>query len=204
MAQGATANVAAHTDNGFLDMHTSVPCGGPGEYGYDSDDGEAGWMGGDDEGAASHDGHEGSFESAPMDATPGMPGLVGDGLVAAPRAVQKIDIKYATAAKRVDVKELKGALWGHIKREARVKNEVLPSDDMDAENDTASAETPSHGATLGSHEHGKDADKKRDVADQLSFRSVVHDLAPDVPTNITVPFYFICVLHLANEKVQIR
>ena len=42
-----------------------------------------------------------------------------------------------------------------------------------------------------------------DDAEVLSFDNVVSDLAPKVPNNITVPFYFICVLHLANEKVRV-
>jgi condensin complex subunit 2 len=37
-----------------------------------------------------------------------------DGLIAAPRMVQKLNIKYATSAKRVDVKLLKSTMWDHI------------------------------------------------------------------------------------------
>ncbi|EEY60998.1 condensin complex subunit 2, putative [Phytophthora infestans T30-4] len=37
-------------------------------------------------------------------------------------------------------------------------------------------------------------------ADETTFKSVVENVAGKVPSNVTVSFYFICVLHLANEK----
>ena len=36
--------------------------------------------------------------------------------------------------------------------------------------------------------------------DTMSFKSMVDDLRPAVPSNITVAFYFMSILHLANEK----
>lgn len=34
----------------------------------------------------------------------------------------------------------------------------------------------------------------------MSFKGMVDDLTPVVPANITVAFYFMSILHLANEK----
>jgi hypothetical protein len=47
--------------------------------------------------------------------------------------------------------------------------------------------------------------KKKDVEeeggeDSMSFKGMVDDLTPVVPANITVAFYFMSILHLANEK----
>ena len=41
-----------------------------------------------------------------------------DGLVAAPRRVEKISVNYARSTKQVDVKELKCALWENINSSA--------------------------------------------------------------------------------------
>ena len=72
-------------------------------YGDDSDDGDFGGGGFDDE-----DGDVDGFGSADD-------GQLGaDGLVAAPRRVEKIRVNYARATKQVDVKELKATLWENI------------------------------------------------------------------------------------------
>jgi len=42
-----------------------------------------------------------------------------------------------------------------------------------------------------------DADKNDEPVIQLSH--TIHDMKPGVNDNVTVPYYFICVLHLANE-----
>ena len=70
-----------------------------------------------------HDDGDDSFDMGGMGG--GMEGGMGggmgggamveaDGLIAAPRMVQKLNIKYATSAKRVDVKLLKSTMWDHI------------------------------------------------------------------------------------------
>lgn len=37
------------------------------------------------------------------------------------------------------------------------------------------------------------------AGDGLSFQSLISTLAPDEPADVTTPFYFICMLHLAND-----
>ncbi|RQM21407.1 hypothetical protein B5M09_009795 [Aphanomyces astaci] len=71
---------------------------------------------------------------------------------------------------RVDVKKLKESIWG-----------TLPFQDA-AMDDLTRATT--------------------DLAIQskVSFEELVQDVAPKVPPNVTVSFYFICMLHLANDK----
>ncbi|KAF0687152.1 Aste57867_21123 [Aphanomyces stellatus] len=96
------------------------------------------------------------------------------GLIQAERVVDKIDIQYERFAKRVDVKKLKESIW-----------ETLPfhnSEPVDPVDELA------------------DATEKMDIKEQVSFEGLVQEVAPKVPSNVTVSFYFICMLHLANDK----
>ena len=80
---------AAEDDDGFGDA-------------YDDDAGFGGGFGNDD---GDHVGVDDAVD----------PDAVGpDGLVAAPRRVEKIQVNYARSTKQVDVKELKATLWENI------------------------------------------------------------------------------------------
>ena len=115
--------------------------------------------------------------------------------------VEKIDIGFATTAKRVNVKKLKTDIWSHINEELEVAASPLASqkqggnDDENEEN-----ETPNVG---GSHKRVS-VDKKggAGAGDALSFQELVCDIANEekCQKDVTVSFYFICLLHLANEK----
>jgi len=103
-------------------------------------------------------------------------------LLRAPRLVEKIDIGFATTAKRVNVKKLKTDIWSHI--------DELPvaSTTEDGENQSPNAGTEAEAAG------GKATDK-------LSFQDLVREIATEQKQkDVTLPFYFICLLHLANEK----
>ena len=108
-----------------------------------------------------------------------------DALLRAPRMVEKIDIGFATTAKRVNVKKLKTDIWSHI--------DELPVASLSAEEDGEN-QSPNAGATEGDAADGKATDK-------LSFQELVREIASEQKQkDVTLPFYFICLLHLANEK----
>jgi condensin complex subunit 2 len=78
-------------------------------FGGDDDvDDDGGFGGGDDD----DDFGFGGFDVVDPDSGPGSANA--DGLVAAPRRVEKITVNYARSTKQVDVKELKCALWENI------------------------------------------------------------------------------------------
>ena len=98
------------------------------------------------------------------------------------RQVGKIDIAYAKRAKKVDVKKLKRRLWNHLQDTV-----AAPGKEDDDMNDEDAMEADSE----------KDEEEKEQAA---SFTESIERLRPELASNITVPFYFICLLHLANEK----
>jgi condensin complex subunit 2 len=88
------------------------------------------------------------------------------------RIVDKVQVGYATVAKKVDVKRLKRDLW--IELESRFE---ISEDATEAE--TAEDEEPQ----------------------VVSFQNAVGELeATKSQLDVSLSFYFICVLHLANEK----
>lgn len=98
------------------------------------------------------------------------------------KAVRKVDTKsvqvgYATIAKKVDVKRLKRDLWTGI------ESSILPKskgDDVDVDDDPL---------------------EESKAEECLSFQDTVRDMEGcKTQVDVTLPFYFICVLHLANEK----
>uniref|UniRef100_M4C6G7 Condensin complex subunit 2 n=1 Tax=Hyaloperonospora arabidopsidis (strain Emoy2) TaxID=559515 RepID=M4C6G7_HYAAE len=119
-----------------------------------------------------------------------------EGLVRADRVVEKIGVHYERFAKRVDVKKLKGSIWEHLEKQV-VKGVGEGDGDVGKASDTD--------VVTGS-ESGK---RPRDIempeqdeceSTETTFESLVEHVATKVPSNVTVSFYFICVLHLANEK----
>lgn len=93
------------------------------------------------------------------------------GLVDQPATVAEARIGFTKRAKRVDVRRLKRELWDELSAA------VMPrSKEGDSEEGGEQGEgTPA------------------------SFQETVAHMAPRMPSNVTVPFYFICALHLANE-----
>lgn len=88
--------------------------GGGGGEGFGGDDDDGGFGGGLD-GDDDDFGFGGSLPGLDPDAS-SAPGA--DGLVAAPRRVEKISVNYARSTKQVDVKELKCALWENVNSSA--------------------------------------------------------------------------------------
>lgn len=108
------------------------------------------------------------------------------------RKVEKIKVGYATVAKKVDVKRLKKDLWNELEssfapsRPPPVQQDEDQDDSLDE--DDESAKPP--GTPVNS-----------EPPKSLSFKETVNDMEANQPQgDVTLPFYFICLLHLANEK----
>lgn len=81
-------------------------------------------------------------------------------------------------AKKVDVKRLKKDLWTELDRALDMNNNTKEKDDNEEEEE-----------------------KDLPLEASLSFQSVVADMqASQAQSDVTLPFYFICMLHLCNEK----
>jgi len=106
------------------------------------------------------------------------------------RKVQKVQVGYATVAKKVDVKRLKRDLWEELERTFQTRNS---SEDSDIE------EIDEHGENMPATP--KDDTAAAACDGPLSFHATVNDMQmTQSQVDVTLPFYFICVLHLANEK----
>lgn len=101
------------------------------------------------------------------------------------RKVATIRVGYATVAKKVDVKRLKNELWDEVRTQIDEKQK----DDLDDDDQESVME----------EEEPKEEASVSDLG--LSFQKAVQDMehAKSQP-DVTLPFYFICMLHLANEK----
>lgn len=148
-----------------------------------------------------------------------------DGLVAAQRVVEKIDVHYERVAKRVDVKKLKTSIWDHLGKVADPGAAAKPADQ------TSEAAVVKNESGKRPREDEDKVEKTEEVVElDTSFESVVESVSTkvsaaqsvwmsvrwfmrvtnvlyasaicysQVPSNVTVSFYFICMLHLANEK----
>jgi condensin complex subunit 2 len=118
-------------------------------------------------------------------------GMDGDangifGMAQAAHKVEKINIKYETVAKKVDVKKLKSSLWTYLdEKEVGVKKEGSSGGEDEEDEEV---------------EEAKEAKETKEEPKEVSCSQTIADLSSTVPGNVTVPFYFICLLHLANEK----
>jgi len=113
----------------------------------------------------------------------------GAGLVAPPNKVRVLDINYAKAAKRIDIKKLKGTMWKMLtaKKEndkENKENNNLPKPDI--------------------QETESEKDQPKDVSGSYTFKSMYDALPNKVSSNmsknLSAPIAFVCLLYLANEK----
>ncbi|CAM9416184.1 unnamed protein product [Chrysoparadoxa australica] len=101
----------------------------------------------------------------------------GAGLLKPVRHVEKIQVNYATKAKKVDVRRLKKDMWKKIDYTQATGGEV--------------------------NEEGPKQTKGCGGEEAMTFQEMVTDVnrtQGQEQDAVTLPFYFICVLHLANEK----
>jgi condensin complex subunit 2 len=96
-------------------------------------------------------------------------------------------------SKRVNIQRLKTDIWGNIRS-------ALPAADQDQDGHGDENHQPS-----GSRQDKLSAASTGD-REALSFQSMISDLAAGDEVrqrDVTLPFYFICLLHLANEHVSL-
>ncbi|PXF50142.1 Condensin complex subunit 2 [Gracilariopsis chorda] len=121
-------------------------------------------------------------------------GEVGVELIAEPTRVEKIDINYAKVAKRVDVRQLKVGIW--TKLCGGSESEGKRAGMKDREDGEQNVENCSHETSCGLPD-------VRDGGVQ-NLQSIVSSIPSIVPassvSDVSVPYVFICLLHLANEK----
>jgi condensin complex subunit 2 len=105
------------------------------------------------------------------------------------RKVDKVRVGFATVAKKVDVKRLKRDLWNEL--ESHFNSKALNEQLQEIEGDHATAKII----------EDKPAVVSTNELSVVSFQDTVRTLGQQqAQTDITLPFYFICILHLANEK----
>ena len=160
------------------------------EYNYDNKNDRDGFCPAIDDGGNDYDddddydaGGGGSF-SQPM----GEEALAGETLIAPPTKVRALDINYAKAAKRIDIKKLKKAIWN-----------VLTISDPEKENkDDNNLPRP-----LVEEEDGGGGEKTVVTGDH-TFKTMYNDLPSKITTNmaknLSGPIAFVSLLYLANEK----
>ena len=111
------------------------------------------------------------------------------------RKVNKVNIGYATVAKKVDVKRLKKDLWNNIETKTTVKPEEKVTDNDAEEGGDISVDKDNQEDDVPVEE------KAEEKEGAISFQDTVKELAASQgQSEVTLPFYFICVLHLCNEK----
>ncbi|XP_074641722.1 condensin complex subunit 2-like [Tubulanus polymorphus] len=106
--------------------------------------------------------------------------LTGDNLLEQPKKVSKIDIAYAKAAKKMDVKKLKHSMWNVLM--------VPPEGDKVQENDETPQTPRLNDSVNGTHTFSE-------LVDVLP-----NKVSKNMAKNLSVPIAFVCLLHLANEK----
>ena len=124
-------------------------------------------------------------------------------MLKADRHVEKLRVKHATRAKRVDVRELKHQIWEDISTlvssDATATAETgVDSDGEDEEKKTSEEEN--HQDAMPSSVQKKKSAGSGAGDENKSFAQVMNKCAAgQQQSGVTLPFYFICVLHLANE-----
>ncbi|KAK3833030.1 MAG: barren protein [Linnemannia elongata] len=145
-------------------------------------------------------------------------GLDGDGndyasqLVTQPKLVKASSISFSKTAKKVDVKKLKDNIWKEMTQQS-LKRQAGGRDDHDRrKNKRANIEDDEdEGGRNNENDerggHSADEDEEGDseyVKKEQRFTEIIGGLSKMYPEqklrDISVPFCFICLLHLANEK----
>ena len=115
------------------------------------------------------------------------------------RKVEKVRVGYAKVAKKVDVKRLKKDLWHDLEtRMSEIDVNIHDSSEDGSHHAKFDEESLSVEKEKDTSYIGSESDSKQKP---ISFQSVLRRLESEQEQEeVTLPFYFICVLHLANEK----
>lgn len=118
------------------------------------------------------------------------------------RKVNKVRVGYATVAKKVDVKRLKRDLWEELESRFGLVATTIDATSTDENEGNEMEEADGIERDDADIAAASDAsEKKRSTETAISFHDAVRTLGEQQPQGeVTLPFYFICILHLANEK----
>ncbi|KAJ1967005.1 hypothetical protein H4R35_006839 [Dimargaris xerosporica] len=116
--------------------------------------------------------------------------LDGEPIMPSLKVIKPLYVNYARTAKRVDVKKLKDNLWHKLV--------TFP------DSTTATADDPALPTEPDKEESAPSSHLSNGVQGEQRFSEVIDSLKTVYPErsikDISVPFCFICLLHLANEK----
>ncbi|EFN83682.1 Condensin complex subunit 2 [Harpegnathos saltator] len=131
-----------------------------------------------DEGRDNNDENECNFEFEDDNNALATQGFTGDNLIAAPKLANKISIAYCLKAKRIDMRQLKKSIWKCLKS-------------TDSEDNTHIAEAVEQ--------------TESDTMKEPKLFNDVYKMVPKLLTKnnveaLSVPLFFISLLHLTNEK----
>lgn len=139
-------------------------------------------------------------------------GLDGDGndyasqLVSQPKRVKATFINFSKTAKKVDVKKLKDNIWKEMTQQSLKRQAAGDSLDRGKSRKKANLEDDKGGEAGDDDEieDAEDGDGVEYVKKEQRFTEIIGGLSKMYPEQklkeISVPFCFICLLHLANEK----
>mmetsp|Transcript_46549 Transcript_46549/g.96801 ORF Transcript_46549/g.96801 Transcript_46549/m.96801 type:complete len:235 (-) Transcript_46549:68-772(-) len=122
------------------------------------------------------------------------------------RRVDKLKIGYAAVARKVDVKRLKRDLWMELEQTFSSRNEEdrekTENEDSDHVSMTSTISDQNSVVSVADNERDDCQQlRSQNEVTMLSFQNTVHDMeANQSQSDVTLPFYFICILHLCNEK----
>jgi hypothetical protein len=130
-------------------------------------------------------------------------------LIQLDRKVEKINIGYAKVPKKVNVKQLKVDIWTKLSALASVDTDVankaqkITSSSSDGSNTHGSSDENVENEAPDQDFHSTDVNSNLEKSSEstMSFTSLVKDINnQQKQKDVTCSFYFICLLHLANEK----
>ncbi len=126
-------------------------------------------------------------------------------LVQVKRKVDKIDIGYSKTAKKINVKVLKTDMWREINdlNGGSTSAGNITGNDNDRSTHDLNDDNAPPAADFHATETGVSQIDKSSYCNgnEMSFQGLVNDLAlGQKQKDVSVSFYFICLLHLANEK----
>ena len=124
------------------------------------------------------------------------------------RKVEKVRVSHATIAKKVDVKRLKNDLWTELEMSTSKGPDPLVPEDVETNGaqdccDEIDVETEAE-TSMGTCMESRESDVtnlSHNDEQIVSFKDTIEKLgATEAQEDVSLAFYFICVLHLANEK----
>lgn len=118
-------------------------------------------------------------------------------LLQAARKVEKIDIGYAKVSKRINIQRLKKDIWSGIGDKLDTSSRSTDPNNAGENNAPSSSSSSSSSSAEGVTK------AHQSFGTTTSFQELISNIAAKPrQDDVTLPFYFICLLHLANEHVS--